>query len=423
MTAPARRKLQLRPAKPRSETLSVSNPWRILVVDDDPQVHAMTDLLFQDYRFDHRPFQAIHAYSAAAAMERLEQDPLIPVALVDVVMERPDAGLELIRTIRNQLDNPTIRIILRTGQPGEAPERDVVLDYDVNDYKAKTELTSQKLFTALVGALRSWRDIMHAAQMADQLAEANTNLERRVQDRTRELTQALEQASIARRDLRQFLSMMSHEFRTPLAIIDSAAQMLLMQNNDRREASVPRLTAIRGGVDRLVTLIDTCLADDRLDAETIVLHAALLDLAPLVQAAIEQQRQAHPGQEITLILPPLPHLLIDFGLMSIALNSLLNNAIKYSSAPVEMRLTSLPGHVQIAVTDHGLGIPTRDLDNIFDRFYRSDNVKGMAGTGIGLSLSLRIVQLHGGTLTVTSTENVGSTFTVTLPVPAAAATS
>ena len=419
MTGP---KLHLRSDKPQTTPLPAQEPWRILVVDDDAQVHAVTDLLFKEYQFAGRPFQAVHAYSAAAALERLSMDPHIPVALVDVVMETPNAGLELARAIRNQLDNSSLRIILRTGQPGEAPERDVMLDYDINDYKAKTELTSQKLFTALVGALRNWRDVMQAARMTDQLAQANATLEHKVQARTRELSQALEHARIARGDLRQFLSMVTHEFRTPLAIIDSAAQMLLIRPQALDDGSQPRLRTIRDSVSRMVQLIDTCLADERLDSETLQLQTATTDIAPLITAQIHQQRQAHPDRTIRLVLPPVPDLCIDTALISMALGNLLNNALKYSSSSIQVMVSHQDDSIQIAVTDHGLGIPASELNHIFDRFYRADNVKGLAGTGIGLSMSRRIIQLHGGNLTVDSTENVGSTFTIRLPVPASAAT-
>ena len=421
MTAPTRTKLNLKSHKTPKTPLDHDKPWRILVVDDDDQVHLMTDLLFQDFQFDNRPFVAVHAFTAAEAQDILTHDPHIPVALVDVVMERPDAGLALIRTIRNEMDNPAIRLILRTGQPGEAPERDVVLDYDINDYKAKTELTAQKLYTCLVTALRSWREIMRVAQLAEQYAEANLDLERRVKERTRDLTQALEQAGMAKRDLRQFLSMMSHEFRTPLAIIDSAAQMLLLRNDERRTATKPRLEAIRSGVDRLIGLIDTCLAEDRLETEALELRAVLADISPLIHAAVDQQKQAHPDRIIDLSLPALPPLRIDEGLLAMAVNNLLNNALKYSTDHIQVRVTARTDHVLLDIVDHGIGIPSGELAYIFDRFYRADNVKGMAGTGIGLHMSQRIVNLHGGTISAVSTENVGSTFTIRLPVPEAGA--
>ena len=158
-------------------------PWPILVVDDDPQVHDMTGVLLRDFRFLGRGVQALAAYSAAEARAILAQRDDIPVMLLDVVMESDHAGLALARFVRQDLGNQRLRIILRTGQPGEAPEREVMLDYDINDYRSKTELTAQKLFTALVGALRSWNDITTIEKL-------NATLEARVLERTRELAEA-----------------------------------------------------------------------------------------------------------------------------------------------------------------------------------------------------------------------------------------
>ena len=183
MTETIKKRLSL---KPRSghPPASAAEPWLVLVVDDDPQVHAMTEVLLRDFTFQGRGFEVLNAYSAAEAREVLTRRPEIPVVLLDVVMETDAAGLDLARDIREGMGNDRLRIILRTGQPGEAPERDVMLLYDINDYRAKAELTAQKLFTALVGALRSWTHI-------DTIAKLNTSLEERVIERTRELDQAL----------------------------------------------------------------------------------------------------------------------------------------------------------------------------------------------------------------------------------------
>ena len=112
-----------------------------------------------------------------------------------------------------------------------------------------------------------------------------------------------------------------------------------------------------------------------------------------------------------------PSLLVDLGLMEMTINNLLNNALKYSSAAVHINVRQPNDHVLIEIVDQGIGIPAADLAHVFDRFYRADNVKGLAGTGIGLHLCLQIMKLHGGSLTVVSTENIGSTFTILLPVP------
>ena len=142
-----------------AEAAEPVEPWLILIVDDDPAIHATTKMVLRGFTFEGRPAQFLSAATAAEARGVLRDNPAIAVILLDVVMESDDAGLRLVRYIRSELSNRRVRIILRTGQPGQAPERDVILSYDINDYKSKTELTAQKLFTSVVAALRGYQDI------------------------------------------------------------------------------------------------------------------------------------------------------------------------------------------------------------------------------------------------------------------------
>lgn len=135
-------------------------PWKILVADDDEEVQKVTSFVLQDFEFMGRGVEIFHAYSAEEGLAIAEEHPDIAVALVDVVMETEFAGLEMIKQIREELENKLMRIILRTGQPGVAPEKDVVIKYDINDYREKTELTFQKLQSSLITALRSHVDLL-----------------------------------------------------------------------------------------------------------------------------------------------------------------------------------------------------------------------------------------------------------------------
>jgi len=147
------------------ETEARETGWKVLIVDDEPEVHQVTRLVLSSFRFEKKPLQILSAYNAAEARGMLEQHPDIAVMLLDVVMEHDQAGLDLVREVREDMQNRNIRIVLRTGQPGQAPEQEVIAGYDINDYKEKTELTSQKLSTTMFAALRGWRDI--------QIIEAN----------------------------------------------------------------------------------------------------------------------------------------------------------------------------------------------------------------------------------------------------------
>lgn len=142
----------------------VHGSWKILIVDDEPEVHAVTKLALSDFIFQGKNLEFYSAYSGAEAKTLIQQHPDAAVILLDVVMETDDAGLLVASYIREQLRNERVRIILRTGQPGQAPERQVIINYDINDYKSKTELTAQKLFTVIMSSLRSYRDILSLEQ-------------------------------------------------------------------------------------------------------------------------------------------------------------------------------------------------------------------------------------------------------------------
>ena len=135
-------------------------PWKILIVDDEPEVHTVTQLVLQDFELMGRGIELHNAYSASEAKTMLQNNHNYALALIDVVMETDEAGLELVKYIRETLEDHHIRLILRTGQPGFAPEKDVIRDYDINDYKDKTELTETKLHTVLCSAFRSYEDII-----------------------------------------------------------------------------------------------------------------------------------------------------------------------------------------------------------------------------------------------------------------------
>jgi signal transduction histidine kinase/CheY-like chemotaxis protein len=149
----------------RAEVPAEEGPrWKVAVIDDEPAVHEGTRFALADYKLNGQGLDIVSAYSAAEGRELMRANPDIAVVLLDVIMESDTAGLELVEFIRKNLRNETTRIILRTGQPGQAPERRVIVDYDINDYKAKTELTADKLFTALTAALRSYQQLQRMVE-------------------------------------------------------------------------------------------------------------------------------------------------------------------------------------------------------------------------------------------------------------------
>lgn len=134
-------------------------PWRILLVDDDEEVHQTTLFALSDVLILGHPLELLHAYSANEASTILATNRDITVIFLDVVMEQEDSGLKLIKVIRDELELKELRIILRTGQPGYAPELEVISNYDINDYRTKSELTHTRLVTSLTSAIRSYQQI------------------------------------------------------------------------------------------------------------------------------------------------------------------------------------------------------------------------------------------------------------------------
>ncbi len=165
-----------------------AEPWKVLVVDDEPDIHTVSRLALNSVRYKGCGIQLLSAYTAEQAFALLRDEPDIALVLLDVVMETDDAGLRLVRRIREDLQNTCVRIVLRTGQPGHAPEQDVILSYDINDYKAKTELTVQKLFTTVIASLRAYENLVTIERSREglhKILEGTANLYR--QQSVREL--------------------------------------------------------------------------------------------------------------------------------------------------------------------------------------------------------------------------------------------
>jgi adenylate cyclase len=133
--------------------------WKLLIVDDEAEIHEITKLALSDFVFEGKSLGFLSAYSASEAKSLIAANPDTALILLDVVMESDNAGLEFVKELRDEIDNKLVRVVLRTGQPGQVPEDVVILNYDINDYKTKTELTTKKLFTCVVAALRSFRSL------------------------------------------------------------------------------------------------------------------------------------------------------------------------------------------------------------------------------------------------------------------------
>ena len=146
------------PAKPAGDVAALA-PWKILVVDDDEDIHKVTQLAVSSFTVLGRPLRLLSAYTGREAVELMRRETDIALILMDVVMESDHAGLEAVESIRHELGNRVVRIVLRTGQPGQAPALEVVRKFDINDYKEKTELTATQLHLVLQAGLSLYREL------------------------------------------------------------------------------------------------------------------------------------------------------------------------------------------------------------------------------------------------------------------------
>lgn len=139
---------------------STNGIYKVMIADDDEQVHKVTKMILRDFHYNNRSLEFIDTFSAAQTIEALKIHDDVAILFLDVVMEKNNSGFEVIEFLRESQQNYLARIILRTGQPGEAPEEEVIRNYDINDYLLKSELTSKRLFTSLYSSVRSYRDLL-----------------------------------------------------------------------------------------------------------------------------------------------------------------------------------------------------------------------------------------------------------------------
>ncbi len=384
-------------------------PWLLLVVDDDDSVHQATRFALGDFSFEGRELKILSAYSAAEARHVIAEQEDTAVILLDVVMESEYVGLELVRWIRDELENARVRIVLRTGQPGFAPEFQVVRDYDINDYKEKSEMTAAKLVTTVYSALRSFRDIVSIESQAERL------------------TQALETAESASRAKSNFITHMSHEFRTPLNGILGLSEMIATEvlgpvgNPKYKEYAWDIVSSGR----RLLAMVESVLEFSD-SGDQMPLEFQPFDLRALISESFN-----HDPQDVLVTLEKQAGesglgkagglmLNADRHAVQTMLMNLVSNALKHNPPGCNVRVTARQqpdGGLVLSVSDDGVGIEPAVIKQLGKPFnIESDPyLTGESGLGLGLVATKRLIERHGGHMTVESAKGEGTTVRLHFP--------
>jgi signal transduction histidine kinase len=403
---------------------------RVLLVDDDEDDFIITRDIIDDIPGRNYRLEWTASFSKALQMVREERHD---VYLVDFRLGAHD-GLELITTAVKE--GYTAPFILLTGQSDRETD-EKAMRAGALDYLVKGTFNPYDLE----------RSIRYSREHAKSLAEIqklNTDLERRVEERTQELAEAIRKLEHTNRSLYEaqqeirkalqkekelhelksrFVTIASHEFRTPLSTVLSSASLIskykATEDDEKRQKHVER---IKSSVSNLTSILNDFLSISRIEEGKIYNVPTTFELVPFTEGIIDemqgflkigQQIQFHGG-ETTVTL--------DKQLFKNILLNLLSNASKYSGEGKNIYLNTAleDGELKITVRDEGIGIPEADQAHLFTPFFRAQNVTNIQGTGLGLNIVKRYVEIMNGTLAYSSELEEGTTFTITLPQTAEA---
>ena len=392
----------------RVVTPNVTLPtWNILVIDDNEDVLEITQMVLRNIRFRDRPLRLLCARSAKEAYNIIKAEKNLALALIDVVMETNTAGLDLVRTIREELQNRSMRLIVRTGQAGHAPEQDVVIAYEIDAYLQKTDISPQRLITTIIASLRAYEYIVdiqklntglehQVAQRTAQLLEANKNL----YQANDELTLAAASLSQSIQIQKRFIADAAHQMKTPLAGMRMQSE-LAMRQTDPAEVHRSLDQLIKSAI-AATHLVNQLLALARAENHTQFGPShAQLELSDLAHTTVQDWVQMSFTRGIDLGFEPseIPMKVLGNQVMlRELLSNLIDNALRYTpsggSVTVRVRHDANEKLAILEVIDTGVGIAPAERHNVFERFYRILG-SSVDGCGLGLPIVREIAQQHG----------------------------
>ncbi len=401
-----------------------SRSWKVMIVDDEQSIHDITQVCLKGFVFKGRKISFLDAFSGSQARQMIRENPDTAFIMADVVMETRDSGLKFIRFVREDLKNSLVQIAVRTGQPGLAPESEIISSYRINSYFSKTEVTAQKLVSLVTTSLRTYdltirleRALEKRKRAEKQLLKLNQDLEQKVDERTRQLHRANEMKN-------QFLANMSHEVRTPMNGIMGTATLLLEQRLTRRQQEYAHI--IHSSATALLTIVNDILDLSRIEAGRMKFEIRKFDLPLLVEevAAMFRHGAADKGLDLEVqVHEHTPRYLSgdDTRIKQILIN-LVGNALKFTQKGwVRIRAfveKQDPHGIALAfeVEDTGPGISEAFLHRLFDKFSQEDVSFGrkFGGAGLGLAISKELAVRMGGSIEASNKKTGGAVFKVIL---------
>ncbi len=390
--------------------------WKVMVVDDEQAVHDVTRVAIGNVSYANKSLKFIDAYSGEEAKQLILEHPDTALILLDVVMEHDNSGLEVARYIREEAKNYFVRIVLRTGQPGQAPETEIILNYDINDYKEKTELTKQKLLTTVISCLRSYHDVM-MVEKSRFLLEQNEHA----------LKLAKRSAETANKAKSVFLSKMSHELLTPLNAIIGYSEVLLEEANDLGlDDFLPDIQKIHQAGEHLNILYKSILNISKIEADKLEIHPEHFEVVMLINEVVKSVTPTIEKNNNTLKIEcpsDMGKMYTDRNMVCQILSCLLNNAGKFThQGEVVLNIQNQQENgidvIVFSVLDTGIGINTNQLNNIFQPFKQIDDstTREYDGAGLGLVIVKSYCETLGGNIFVNSKVGKGSSFTIHIPI-------
>ncbi|PHR59545.1 MAG: hypothetical protein COA44_00965 [Arcobacter sp.] len=395
-------------------TVLKEDTWKLLIVDDDKDIHEITKLALKDLKFKDKYLSFESAYSAEEAISKLNQNPQFAIVLLDIGMETSDAGLGVANFIRQQLHDNLTRIIIRTGQPGDVPEKEIIDNYDINDYKSKTELTIEKLFTAIRTAIAQYHQI-------NELAHLNVELEERIKEAL--LIQKKQQEALFLQDrtvqMGELLNMLAHQWRQPLARI-SAVTTQLKFSLALGEINTEEFNKQIDGIEKYTHELSETIEEFR----TVYEPTKLSENTPvcaLLEKSVSIINSSFKEKNIIIDIicdEDEKGFFTSTALYQVLLSLLRNSQEAFLEVDIEEPRISIStqreeGLLQICIQDNAGGIKEEYLSKVFDPYFSTKSNKN--GHGLGLYMSKSIIEQNCNGKIEVENKNDGCLFTISLP--------